>query len=193
MNAFNRVCMTLFALLLVALGVTAFLVVGSVLSPSSVSVGCPVLGAHHRALATLGGDERALGFVISAAVALLGLVLFFVELFPRRGSSVFLVDASDLGDMTVEREGVCRMAERVALSIEGVMGARAVMDAKDEQVSCRCVVSVHSDAPVKSISEEVQKLIRESVARQVGIELHQVEVKARITNDPKPELPRVVD
>ena len=192
MNAFNRVFMTLFALLLVAAGVVAFLLIAHVLSPADLPDGCVVVDLVDRIVAAVGGSQAA-AYGLSGALVVVGGLLLVFELLPRRRSSTFLVDTTELGTMTVERDGLCRMAERVASDIEGVIGARASMESRDGAVACRCVVSVHSDAPVKDIAAEVQSQLRASVEQQVGIRLEEVEVKARITNEPRPEPRRVVD
>lgn len=192
MNAFNRVCMTLFALLSVAAGVVAFLLFATVIVPSDLGLGAFVAELA-RGLLTVGGDSPAIAYSASGGVVLFGILLLVLELLPARRQTAFEVGTTDLGVMTVERDGLCRMAERVASSVDGVVGARAVMESRDGGVACRCLVSVHAEASVKDVGAEVQSLVRESVERQAGIQLHEVEVKARITNEPAPEPPRVVD
>ncbi len=192
MNAFNRVFVTLVALALTGAGVLALLLLAGVVGPGVFGYEGPLFGSAQRVY-DVGPEQRALAYGASAGVVIAGLALLIIEIKPRRRSGAFLVSTSELGSMTVEREGLCRMAERVAGTVEGVASARATMEPRDEGVACRCLVSLHSDAPLKDIGAELQSRLREAVEEQVGIHLVAVEVKARITNEPAPERSRVVD
>ena len=193
MNAFNRAAMIVVALAMLAGAVLVLLVLAGAFSPGQL----PTQGLFAdvaRRLAAAIGSARVSAYVIASVVAFAGLLLLVLELRPSRGrGGPFLVGNSELGRVTVERDGICRLADSVANQLEGIFSSRTRVTDGEQGICCRTFVSVAADSPVKDIGGELQKQIKEAIERQVGLIVEEVEVRVRIAQAPAPPARRVIE
>lgn len=194
MNLFNRLVMAALALALLAVSVAALLVVTGALAPDAAFVGGP-LGDAVRRLAALEGGDRTVTTLVAAVVALGALVLFWLEVRPPRRPRPFVVDTTALGRLTVEHEGVCRLAEKAATELREVAGCRTTLASGEEGagVSARCVVTVTAGSVVRDVAGAVQDRVREVIETQAGLKVGAVAVRVRIGTAEPPPPARVIE
>lgn len=196
MNAFNRLAMATVALLGLALAVGALLALAGVVTSGDLG-GEGAVAVAARDLGASVGGARIVAFVVAGLVALLTLVLLWLELLPpRRRRTPFLVADTKLGRLSVEREGVCRLAEKTAEELHEVTACRFVMEDSEgdaEGIVARCVATVIAGCTVKDVATTVQERVREVVESQVGLKISGVEVRVRIGTAEPPPPPRTVE
>ena len=197
MNMFNRLAMALLAAVLLGLAVGAALVLVGAVLPGQLFPGRLAEDAL-ASLADLRGWQHTVALLVVLLVAVGALVLLVLEILPRRRRrEPFLVADGGRGTLTVEREGVCRLAEKVATDIHGILAARVTAsEAAGEEagVSFRCRLDVSADAVVTELGGKVQDTIRDSVETQVGLAVREVTLRVRIrTERPSEPPPRTVE
>ncbi len=193
MNAFNRVLAVLFALLLITAAAGTLLVSAEVLAPSWFAVDCPLYLLSEQ-ISALTGGERITTQAVAGVVLLAGILLLVLELRSLRPrAQTFEITQSEHGRISVEPAGICRLMERVASALTGVVACRADVKERDGAISGHCVLSTTSDSAVKGVATEAQALISRAVADQIGIEFADLEIRIRITNESSPEPKRTVE
>jgi len=194
LNAFNRVVMAALAVAVLALAVAALLVVSGAVAPGNV-LPEGVAADLARGLAALDGSDRTIATVVSAAVALAALVLLWLELRPPRRRQPFVVETTDLGRLTVEREGVCRLAEKAATDLREVVACRTTLSDGEAGagIAARCVLTITTGAVVRDVASEVQRRVREVIETQAGLKVAEVAVRVRIGTTEPPPPARVIE
>ena len=123
MNAVNRVLAVVLALALGALGV---LVIAEIIHGALDGTGHLLL--PYERLARYGRDhtwDSAPVIAISAAVAVLGLLLLLAQLLPRRPGLLTVATDDPAVEAGVERRTLGRAMAAVASDVDGVSGAKA--------------------------------------------------------------------
>lgn len=193
MNAFNRLVMAALAVILLALAVAVLLVVTGALAAGSVAPGGLLADLAHRL--TADGTDQAVATAVSAVVALGALVLLWLEIRPPRRSQPFVVSDTEVGRVTVERDGVCRLAEKTATDLREVSACRtSLADGEgDAGVLVRCVLTITAGSVVRDVAGEVQRLVREVIETQAGLKVAAVTARVRIGTTEPPPPARVVE
>lgn len=194
MNAFNRVAMAALAALLLAVSCASLLLLAGVLEPGTIFTPDGPLAGLQTWMDELDGGPRIAAYLVVSGALALAAVLFFLELFATgRRRKPFVVSSTELGTVAVERRSVCRLGDKVAGGVEGVLAARCAVSDKADGVRFVCRLTLSFDAAVEQVSEEVRKSVREAVERQVGLSVSAVDVRVRIGEEPPPPPPRTVN
>lgn len=193
MNAFNRVAMFVVALALLAVAAGALLVLAGAFSPGQLPTE-GILADAARRLIILAGSARIVAYVVFGLSALFALIVLFFEVKPRRiGGGPFLIGKTELGELTVERDGICRLADSVVGALEGVLSSRTRVFDGEQGIRCRTQVNVAADSPVKELAADMQKQIRQAIESQVGLAVEEAEVRVRIAPEVAPPRRRVIE
>lgn len=194
MNAFNRLVIAAVALTVLALALAALLVATGALTPDGVLPDGPLREAVRR-LAAAEGGERTAAVAVSAGVAIGALVLLWLEIRPPRRARPFVVDTTALGRLTVERDGVCRLAEKAATELREVAACRTTLSPGEEGAGlvARCLVTVTAGSVVRDVAGAVQDRVREVIETQAGLKVGEVTVRVRIGSAEPPPPARVVE
>lgn len=103
MNTFNRIAMLLLSLAALVFGVVALLLVSGLVTPANVSPGGVLLN-QWRFFVHLNATDATTAVLVSAIIAVAGLIIFILELLPgRQKPRDFVVKEDGLGKVTIKR------------------------------------------------------------------------------------------
>ncbi len=180
MNAFNRIVVGVFALVLFVVSVVVVAVAVGLVPPERALPGA----FFHELLtpvAALEGVGRTAAIGSAGLAALVGLLLLILEIRPSAtGQRPFLVREEALGALTVERLSVCLLAERVIRESPGVVGARAAVADGEQGIRVRCRVAAAAGANLPELGPQLQTAVKAAVEKQVGLPVEQVALRMRL-------------
>ncbi len=186
MNIFNRIVMLVLSFVLFAFGAIVFLLLTGLVTPSNVYLrSLLALYTAWRAVALLRGATVNTAAFIALFLAIVGLVLFILELLPlgrlfrRREAKQYVVRQDSLGQVTLGRSMVRDLAQHVAEATPGVAHAEPeVKDGADGlHIAMRASLTWDADAP--AVGQRVQERVQESVQTQLGLPVAEVRVTAQ--------------
>lgn len=196
MNIFNRIVVLLLSLVLLAFGVTTFVLLTGLVTPGDGFLrDVLTLYAAWRAVAMLRGATTNVAALIAFGIAFIGLVLLILELLPfgrlfrRREGKQYVVRQDTIGQVTLGSSMVHDFVQHVAESVPGVVHAEpAVKDSTDGlHITTRASLAWDAEAP--SVGQALQERIKDSVQSQLGLPVAEVRVTAQAAPVPR-EQPR---
>lgn len=130
-------------------------------------------------LAGMGGSQRAVAVLIAAAV-LVGMAGYlFAEARVLGYSPPITISEDEAGNITIERESLCLLAERVGAEIPGVRRIHCGVGLGADGLSFACHVSLAFGSPVLEVGQELQQRIKASVEQFTGLAVAGMTVKVR--------------
>lgn len=180
MNVFNRLLLILLDLCLLVAVVAVLLVTGGLARPEQLA---PTPWFADRLVPFTRLDPQPANWAVGITIGLgiLGLALLALELRPAPRPAPHLALKEDgLGRVTVARDGVCRLAEREAGLVPGVMEVRAqVEEARDGlRLAARLAVDPASSLP--DLTTQVQERVKAAVEHHLGRPVAGVAVDAQV-------------
>ncbi|MDX9721827.1 MAG: alkaline shock response membrane anchor protein AmaP [Myxococcota bacterium] len=175
MTHINRILASVLLLILV-LGV--LLAIALSLGATSLDLG--LVDEKLRALAHLSAVERGVFSSIGAVFVLflLSVVLLIWRPVPRRARP-FPVEIADHGWVSIERESVCKLAERLVLAMQTVRNVRASVRDGNAGLVLRCEVVVDPTANIPELGAQVQRELKLRIEEQLGLRVEDVYARFR--------------
>jgi len=131
-----------------------------------------------RAADSSGGTQGAI-VALCVVVALLMIVLLYLELRPPRREGTFLVSSSEEGSVRVNRDSIELLADKTAAGARGVRDARCRVAEKQLGLAIRCEASLALGSSIPDVTSEIQGTVKEAVEQFSGLAVEQVNVKAK--------------
>ena len=178
MNALNRVIIVAAALVVLAGAIITVLVATETSEPDIVFSGW--FESQLEEVADSDGGDVAAIITASITIALVMIILLFLELAYKRRPILFLLSSTDHGIATIDRNSICDLAESTALTSHNV---RDVMCKVGKQgpdlmmVSCKVSLALGTNMP--EVTAELQSKIKESIEELTGLTVLQVNVKSK--------------
>jgi hypothetical protein len=183
-NLFNRALIVLLAgATLAAAGAVLLVAVGGV-RPGDLA---PAPWFADRLGPFAGLDARSWAWTVgvSLALAVAALLLLALELRPgRREEPRLTLQRDDLGVVTVARSGVCRLVDREAGRVPGVLRVRSQVAEGDQGLRVACCVVVDPTADLPALSAALQERVKAALERAVGRPVAEVRVDAQVSAPP---------
>ena len=179
MNLFNRVVVSLLALLLLVASGLVLLVVLGLVRPEQLPLG-PWIQDGLAVLARRERPEWGWAIGISLALLPLTLLLLLLELRLRREAAPLTIKQNGAGRITVAREGVRELVTREASRVTGVMEASSRLEEGADGLRILCRVSVDPTASVPQLSQEVQERVKAAIEHHLGRPVTQVTVHTQL-------------
>jgi uncharacterized alkaline shock family protein YloU len=179
MNVFNRLLLILLALTLLMAVVAVLLATTGVVSPDQLA---PTTWLQDRLRPFVGLENPERGWTVGVcmALAVLGLVLLFLELKPSRNASRMTLTRDELGRVTVDRDGIAALVNREATQVPGVMESRAEVAETKGRVRIRERVSVDPAAPLPELTQAVRTRVKDAVEYHLGRPVAGVRVDTQV-------------
>ena len=176
---FNRTLAIILLVLLVALAVlSASVLLGWVHLPPAL-VG-PKLAEFSRDLSQLENLNRGLASAAAVIIALGSLLLLRYELLPRRsGSDPFVVERSELGDISIDRQSIAKLVERSLLTLSAVRSVQASVGRGELGLRVWCAVVADANSVLPELGEKIQLLVKERIEGQLGLGVERVTTRVR--------------
>lgn len=199
MNVFNRIVMSLAALIVFAFGFIVFLLLTGLVVPSNSYLRA-ILALYNawRAIMLLRGATTNIALLIAIVLALIGLIVLILELLPmgrlfsgRREAKQYVVRDDQLGQVTLGRSMVRDVVRHVGEATPGV--TQVEPEVKDGEgglhITTRATLAWDADAP--TVGQQLQERIKESVQTQLGLPVAEVRVTAEAAPIAKDQRRRV--
>ncbi len=166
MNTFNRVVLILGCLALIAAAIALIFFTWTIPNRSINSLFDAVqwLDDHD------GNLEKSLLTTISAAVGLISLVVLLIELLPRSGPEVKVVDVN-AGDATLSTAAIGQRIEEAVCQVPHVAEVRAGVRAKKKGVLVALDLQVDPDANLATVTDEACQTAQDVLTSRVHVQL----------------------
>jgi hypothetical protein len=180
MNTFNRIAMLLFSLVALVFGVVALLLVSGLITPSNVGQNRVLLNALNS-FAHLGSETATTVIIVSALIAIIGLIVFMLELSPgRRKPSDLVVKEDGLGKVTIKRTSIRDLVRYEASSMPEVIDAQPVANAGPTGLHVQVQAELSPDTNAVKVAEALQERIQQSIQRHTGLQTAEIQVVTQI-------------
>jgi len=179
-SAFNRIVVTLAALLALAAAVIT-IGVATQAWPPDILLGWfqPQL---QMAAESSGGMQVAV--VALSVVVIVGMAaLLIAELIPLRATQVHTLSTGDRGTATIENESLCLLAERTGESIHGVNDVQCFIREAETGLHVLCRGHVVLGTNLLEVNPEMRDKVRESLQQLTGLAVSQVDVRFKYQSD----------
>lgn len=179
MDLLNRLIVTLLAIMLVTAG-------GFVVGASSGWMPASTLGqapALARLAVTLQDVSGMTSFWVSAGGGgslVLGLVLLWLEVRPRRRERLLILQRDKIGEVTVSLVGMKRLADFVIGDLPGVEAVASEARANGEGLQFRCKLVVKPDANTPALAETIRTRLSSAVETHVGLPATTIHIHTRV-------------
>ncbi len=199
MSTFNRVIVILGCLTLIAAAIALIFLTWTIPNRSINSLFDAVQWLYDHD----GNLEKSLLTTISAAVGLISLVVLLIELLPRSGSEVQVVDVN-AGDATLSTAAIGQRIEEAVCQVPHVAEVRAGVRAKKKGVLVALDLQVDPDANLATVTDEACQTAQDVLTSRVHVQLlrpisahlhyrelrlHGRNVERRATRNPAPVAP----
>jgi hypothetical protein len=179
MDLFNRLIVTLLAIVLavggaLVLGVAAGFVQPSLLNP------VPDLARLAVMIQDLPGMNT---FWLSAGgggAALTGLLLLWLELRPRRRERLLILQRDKTGEVTVSLLGLTRLADHVVGNLPDVQSVTSQVKPSKAGVAVCCRVILKPEASTPALATEIRERLSAAVMSHVGLPASVIHVHTRV-------------
>jgi hypothetical protein len=179
-NVFNRILLIVLGALALVVGVMALLLVMQAVRSTDVSPG-GFLFNQWRWVAGLSGGAATTAAIIGTLLALAGLALIVLELIPgRREAPSYVVRKDGLGTVTVARKSVRQVVQYEAGQIDGIREVWPEVRNSSDGLHVIAHASLAPDAAASVVGEQLQTTIKESVQRQIGLPVAEVQVHTQV-------------
>ena len=179
MDLFNRLIVTLLALVLAGAGLLVLGIAAGLAQPSLLSQ-APELAR----LAILIQDLPGLGAFWAGAggggSALAGVLLLWLELRPRRRDKLLFLQRDKTGEVTVSLVGLTRLAEHVVGSVPDVQTVSAEAKPSREGVAFCCRVVLKPEANTPALAQEIRERLSNAVLSHLGLPATTIHVHTRV-------------
>jgi uncharacterized alkaline shock family protein YloU len=183
MNLFNRILVSLFALIIWVIGSLIVLLVTGVIQPDSGFLKTLLsLYQFWRFIARLRGTDANTAFLMGFGMALVGFLLFVLEGFTLWRSLVhhettsYVVQQDSEGKLTVSHDMICQVVQHEAEMVPGVQQARPKVKGGPEGLRIATGTLLDLDADAPAVSQAVQTRIHEAVTRRIGLPVAEVQI-----------------
>ncbi len=178
MDVANRVIVFILALLALLGGVLVLLVAVGAVEPGDL------LLPQFEDVAEATGAGLAAANGIAVVMVLIGLLLLVVELQPIVARPrLVLVSAGEAGVVQIALDSVKELAERTGGANRSVKGLKCRVRVTSGGLRIVCLADLNMGSEVPKVSAELQESIDDAVERLTGLEVVDVEVKARYRGD----------
>jgi hypothetical protein len=179
MDLFNRLIVTLLAIMLVVCG---GLLVGSttgLIHPSQLHQ-VPELAQLAVRLSDLPGMGTFWAGAGGGSGAVIGLILLWLELRPRRRERLLILQRDKTGEVTVAISGLKRLADYVVGQMPQVESVTSEARPRRDGVAFVCRVQVKPDAHTPALAQEIKDRISSAVISHVGLPATTIHVHTRV-------------
>jgi hypothetical protein len=179
-NVFNRILLLVLGALALIVGIITLLLVTQAIRPADVSPG-GLLFDQWSGIAALSGGAATTAAIVGTLLALAGLALIVLELVPgRREPPSYVVRKDGLGQVRVARKSVSQVVQYEAGQIDGIREVRPEVRNSADGLHVIAHASLAPDAAAATVGEQLQTTIRESVQRQIGLPVAEVQVHTQV-------------
>ncbi len=158
MNAFNRIVVILLGILLLVGAVFVLLFVLGAVAPQQVlpaGIANTPLGQWLAGFADLPPDGRLATVLVAALVAVVSLVLLYLELRPAPRDSTIVVREDGLGTVTVRKDSVNDLILHVAGTMDDVLQVQPTINMGAEGLDIRCRASLTPESNVADVANDL--------------------------------------
>jgi hypothetical protein len=192
MNTFNRIAMLLLSLAALVFGVVALLLVSGLVTPANVSSGGIFLNLWSF-FAHLNPTDAITATLVSAIVAVVGLIVFILELLPgRRKPRDFVVKKDGLGKVTIKGTSVQDLVRYEASSMPEVIDARPTADTGPNGLHVQVQAELSPNTDAVKVAEALQEKIQHSIQHHTGLPTAEIQVMTQIEPFKHTERKRVI-
>ena len=180
MNTFNRIVILLLSLAALVFGVVTLLLVSGLVTPADVSPGGVFLSlwSFFAHLDTAGATTAIL---VCALVAVVGLIVFILELLPgRQKPRDFVVKEDGLGKVTIKRTSVRDLVRYEASTMPEIIDARPTADSGPNGLRVQVQAELSPDTDAVEVAEALQKKIQQSIQHHTGLPTADIQVMTQI-------------
>ena len=187
MDLWNRLFVSLVALVLLAGAIVTLLVAANAVDPDFLPGGAGDQAWFHselRGVDRFGGTAQAVTIVVTIVVGLVMLAVLFLELISLRGRPALLrISSTSNGDLNIEESSVRLLAERVGSSNRNISSLRCRLRRSRRHtmggpasiyISCYPRVVLGSNVP--QVRDDLQTRIKDAVQQLTGLNVLQVHV-----------------
>ncbi len=179
-SAFNRIVVTLAALLTLA---AAVITVGVATQAWAPDVLLGWFQPQLQMAAEASGGMRVAVVALSAVVVVGMAALLIAELIPLKTTQVHTLSTSDRGTATIENESLCILAERTGESIHGVNDVQCFIREVEAGLHVRCRAHVVLGTNLLEVNPEMREKVRESLQQLTGLAVSQVDIRFKYQSD----------
>jgi hypothetical protein len=165
-NTFNRIVLILLCILLVAAAVAIIFLTWTIPNRS-------INGLHDAVQWVDDNDgdlEKAVLTTISAGIGLISLAVLLIELLPRSGPDVKVVDVN-AGDATLSTAAIGQRIEEAVCQVAHVAEVRAGVRAKKKGVLVSLDLQVDPDANLATVTDEACQTAQDVLTGRVHVQL----------------------
>lgn len=177
MSVFNRVVVVTISVVILIGAVVTLLVSTGVSAPDILPFGWFETQLQRVTEASVGGIAATL--LVSIIIALGMLTLLFFEFIPIRKTAILVINSTEKGSVTIDRESVCLLAEKTAITSRGVHAAKCSLAEGSEGLAISCRTSAVLVSNIPELSTELQGKIKDIVEELTGLAVAQVDINAR--------------
>lgn len=179
MDLFNRLIVTLLALVLTIGGALVVGVAAGLLQPS-LFVQAPGLARLAFSIRDLPGMDSFWAGAGGGGATLTGLLLLWLELRPRRRERLLVLQRNKSGEVTVSLLGLRRLAEHVVSSLPDVQNVTAEARSSKDGVAFCCHVLLKPEANTPALAAEIRERLSNAVMAHVGLPASIIHVHTRV-------------
>jgi uncharacterized alkaline shock family protein YloU len=183
MNLFNRILVSLIALIAWIVGSLIVLVAAGIVQPSnSLLRALSSLYQFWRFIARLRGTDANTAILIGCSMALIGLVLLVIEgvtlwrSVAYHETTSYVVQQDAEGKLTVSHDMICKVVQHEAEMVPGVQQARPKVKSGPEGLRIATGTLLDLDADAPAVGQTVQNRIHEAVTKRIGLPVAEVQI-----------------
>src|SRR5262245_20291809 len=175
MNTFNRIAMIVVSLILLVVGIIGLLLLNGAIRPSNLNVWLLYNLALY--IAARRGVDFGPATAVCIVLALIGLAILILELFPRRREAArYVVRQDSQGTVTVERSSVADVVQHEALRAQGVLEGHPEVSSASDGLHLFTRTTVEPDVEAPALGQELQERIKTSVQSHMGLQVAEVRI-----------------
>jgi hypothetical protein len=179
-SAFNRIVVTLAALMTLA-GAVITIGVASQVWPPDILLGW--FQPQLQMAADSSGAMRAAAVSLSVVIVVGMAALLIAELLPLKTTRVHTLSTSEKGTATIENDSLCLLAERTGEAIHGVNDVQCFIREEEAGLHVMCNAHVVLGTNLLEVNPEMRAKVRESLQQLTGLAVSQIDIKFKYQSD----------
>jgi len=179
MDLFNRLIVTLLALVMVGVGTLVLGIAAGLVSPSLLSQ-APDLARLAISIQDLPGMNTFWAGAAGGSAGLAGALLLWLELRPRRRDKLLFLQRDKTGEVTVSLIGLTRLAEHVVGQVPDVQTVSAEARNNRDGVAFCCRVVLKPEANTPALAQEIRDRLSTAVMTHLGLPATVIHIHTRV-------------
>jgi len=139
-----------------------------------------VFGTAWQRLPALQGWQAGVVTAAAALLALAALAAIIIEWRPTpRRKRPFIVSDNEHGSVSVERDSVCKLAEKVISAMDNVKDVKATVALGPQGIHLHCAIVISAAVVLPELGSQLQEEARARIEAQLGIPIAVLSAKLR--------------